>query len=176
MNKNIVMPSWVKIGAECRAMSYYSGSGPGEAWSEGGYKFKITRIMKTQVEVQAEVKRSADRVEIVTKKYKLKERMMRNGRTSYLEAMDDGKYNPGVLWPEGGKDILALRSRRALTQNFRLHQEICSTFVGKSSRWAGNNDIHELYEKLRAATAARLELDQERDRVEKMKEDEIRAR
>ncbi len=173
MPVDLIMPRWAVVGAEVSQMRYYNGPGPGSPYSEGRCG-KITRVLKTQVEVEFPLYRQDDPDAKVLTKFKLCRgyRPLKAGdvRVDTLEEMGS-KWNNGVIWPTNGKRLAELRVAKEILQTTNKMQVIASAFSKKNAYHVGLADGVTLIEELQAVLEDRKLLEEKLLEVDEMPQD-----
>jgi hypothetical protein len=177
MRETLIMPRWAVVGAKVSQIHHYSGAGLGDAYREGR-SGKITRVLKTQVEVEFKLFRKKDNNaaadETVLCKFKLRRGYTPYGkgnvRVDILEEVGS-KWNTDVLWPTDGKSVAQLRIKKEVLQNSHKMQIITAEFNKKNAHHIGLADVVELMEKLHEAAKEREKLEERILEVDEMPQD-----
>lgn len=168
-----MMPRWAQPGVEVSHISYHSGAGLGSAYSEGR-RGKITRVLKTQVEVEFPVFKKDDPKATELRKYKLKRgyKPFGEGNVRVDTLAETGKkWNEGTLAPSNGRFVARLRIDKEILVNSNRMQMVAAEFYKKSAYHIQLADVVDLMSKLRDAAEAREKLEERRIEIDDMPQD-----
>lgn len=174
MRDDLIMPRWAQPGVEVSHISYHSGAGLGSAYSEG-QRGKITRVLKTQVEVEMQrydyIKKE-NTTQLV--KYKLKRGYKPFGegnvRVDTLEETGN-KWSPGHLQPTNGRFVARLRIGKEILTNSNKALGVATAFAKKNGHHVQLADIAELVEKVQEVARERVKLEERVLEVDAMPQD-----
>lgn len=174
MANDNMMPRWAQVGVEVSHINYHNGAGLGSAYSEG-QRGKITRVLKTQVEVEVQ------RYDHTTKgyvpvlvKYKLRRGYKPFGegnvRVDTLEEVGN-KWSPGHIQPSNGRFVARLRVNKQILTNSNKALGLATAFTKKNGHHLQLADIAELVEELQEVAAERKKLEERALEVDAMPQD-----
>lgn len=174
MANDNMMPRWAQVGVEVSHINYHNSAGLGSAYSEG-QRGKITRVLKTQVEVEMQRYSNAEQKYVtVPVKYKLKRGYKPFGdgnvRVDTLEEVGN-KWSPGHIQPSDGRFVARLRVGKEILTNSNKALGVATKFTKKNGHHVQLADIAELIEELQEVAAERKKLEERVLEVDAMPQD-----
>lgn len=167
-----MMPRWATVGREVAVINHNRGAGLGSSYSEGR-RGKITRVLKTQVEVELPYYDKGE-TKMRLEKFRLKRGYKPFGegnvRVDVLEEAAN-KWSPSTLAPLDGRLVARIRVDKEKLINSAKVQGVALAFSKGSHYHVQMTDMVQLLEDIKLLVEERAKIEERILEVDAMPQD-----